>query len=284
MKKIILSSFFIFAGLLFSCQEVVSIDLEEGQKRLVVEGRIEKQKSGSSGYQKLKLTTTNNYFSNESSPGVSGAGVTITDEQGKAIFFTENANQKGLYETYDLVPETGQTYILSITFSGEKYQAVETLLPVANIDSIYQAFVDENTFNEAGIRVKIDYVDPADQINYYYWEQFIDGISEITPNPGTKFTIVSSDELYNGQPFLGKTPNDELIYSQGQKALIRQIALSEFAYKYYFALFDQEGSRGGLTAPPAPIRGNIENLTNPDRYALGYFYASEIDEEELIVN
>jgi hypothetical protein len=182
-----------------------------------------------------------------------------------------------------MAPEIWRTYTLSIIYEGDTYQAVETLLPVASIDSIYQFFVEENIFDEAGIRIKIDYKDPPDQVNYYYWEQYRDGISLIDPNPGTKWTIISSDELYNGQPFIGKIPNDELIYKSGQQAFVRQIALSEFAYNYYFALFDQIGTRGGLSAPPAPIRGNIENLTNPDRYALGYFYATEIAEAELTV-
>ena len=283
MKLIFNSLLFFFAGLLISCQEVVSIDLEEGQNRLVVEGRIEKNKNSDSGYQRLKLTTTNNYFSNQASTGVSEAEVSVSDDQGNTVLFSENDDQKGIYETYLLIPETGRTYTLTISFNGEVYQAVETLLPVTDIDSIYQSFVEENTFNEAGIRIRIDYTDPADQVNYYYWEQFRDGISLINPNPGTKWTLVSSDELYNGQLFWGKIPNDELIYKKGEIALVRQIALSEYAYKYYFALFDQEGSRGGLTAPPAPIRGNIENLTDPDHYALGYFYAAEIDEAELIV-
>jgi hypothetical protein len=284
MKKMFLLLGTIFAGFLASCQEVISIDLEEGQKRLVVEGRIERNKHENSGYQRIKLTTTADYFINSEAPAATGAEVSINDEKGNFFTLTENLGQKGIYETSELIPVIGQTYTLSIKYQGEQYQAVETLLPVAAIDSIYQVYVEENTFEEAGIRIKIDYRDPAAEINYYYWEQFRDGYSQLTPNPGTKWTIVSNDELYNGQPFIGKIPNDELIYVQGEKALVRQIALSEYAYKYFFALFDQEGSRGGLTAPPAPIRGNVENLTNPDRYALGYFYAAEIDEAELVVD
>ena len=72
-----------------------------------------------------------------------------------------------------------------------------------------------------------------------------------------------------------------MIFVPGDRAEVRQIALSEFAYRYYFAIFDQEGSGGGLSTPPAAIRGNVENLTNPDKYPLGYFYASEISVARL---
>jgi len=92
---------------------------------------------------------------------------------------------------------------------------------------------------------------------------------------------VSNDELYNGQYIKGRLINDDLIYSSGQNGMIRQIGLSEYAYKYYFALFDQEGSRGNLSSPPAPLRGNIQNISNPDNYALGYFYAAEISEKQI---
>ena len=283
MKKIMLLATVIISGLFISCQEVITVDLEEGQNRLVVEGRIEKSKNADSGHQRINLSTTGDYFINNTTPRVSGASVSITDDHGQIVNFSENVDQAGLYETFNLLPEIGRTYTLSITYNGQTYRAVETLLPVAAIDSIYQVFVAENTFDEAGIRIKIDYTDPANGTNYYYWEQFQDGDSKITPNPGTKWTIIGNDELYNGQRFIGKIPNDELIYISGQKAIVRQIALSDYAYKYYFALFDQEGRRGGLSAPPAPIRGNIENISNLDDYALGYFYAAETDEAALVV-
>ena len=266
-----------------SCQEVITIDLEEGTKRLVVEGRIEKDIDNPSGYQAIKLSTTADYFINEVIPPVSGAKVIIGDDQGNLFPLTESIFNKGLYETNELNVEIGKEYILTIIYNGETYQGQETMLPVTAIDSIYQKFREENTFDEEGIRINIDYSDPVDQINYYYWEQYRNGKTQITPNPGTKWTLVSSDELYNGQTIRGKTPNDQLIYVVGDRAEVKQIALSEFAYRYYFAIFEQEGSRGGLSTPEAAIRGNIKNLTNPDHYPLGYFYASEVSVASITV-
>jgi hypothetical protein len=266
-----------------SCQEVITIDLQEGPKRLVVEGRIEMNKENPSGYQAIRLSTTANYFINNDIPPATGAEVTIKDDQGNLFFLKESASQKGLYETNQLTAEIGSEYTLTIVYDGETYQAFESMNSVAPIDSIYQKFRGKNTFDEEGIRVNIDYNDPVEQVNYYYWEQYRNGTIQITPNPGTKWTLLSSDQLYNGQTIRGKIPNDELIYIPGDKAEVKQIALSEFAYKYYFAIFDQEGNRSGLTTPPAPIRGNIENLTNPDNYPLGYFYASEISVAAITV-
>jgi hypothetical protein len=266
-----------------SCQEVVTIDLEEGPQRLVVEGRIEKDKDDPQGYQSIRLSLTADYFLNDVAPPATGAKVSIRDDQGNNFSLVESETEKGLYETNDLLAEIGREYTITIEHDGEIYMGTEMMLPVAAIDSMYQIFREENTFDEEGIRVSIDYTDPVEQVNYYFWEQFRNGSTLITPNPGTKWTLISSDELYNGQTIRGKLPNDELIYAAGDKAEVIQIALSEFAYNYYFAIFEQEGSRGGMSTPPAVIRGNIENITNPDQYPLGYFFASEISKRVVII-
>jgi hypothetical protein len=283
MKTYILTILGIMSIVSISCQEVITVDLEEGTKRLVVEGRIESDRDNPTGYQSIRLSTTADYFINDEVPPASGAEVTITDDRGNLYTLVESSSDKGRYETNDLFAEVGRIYKITIVYEGETYQGQETMLAVADIDSIYQLFREENTFDEEGIRISIDYSDPAEEVNYYYWEQFRNGSTLITPNPGTKWTLLSSDDLYNGQKVRGKLPNDELIYKPGDRAEVRQISLSEFAYKYYFAIFDQEGSGGGLSTPPVAIRGNIENLTNPDRYPLGYFYASEVSKATLMV-
>jgi hypothetical protein len=281
MKNLIKTMLGLFALFLISCQEVINVDLEQGEKRLVVEGRVALYKESANSVQEIRLTTTGDYFSNAPAAHVSEAEVIISDDQGQSVVLTEA--EPGLYRTDKLKVITGNQYKLTIKYDGNIYQALETLVSVPHIDSVYQIFIEENLFDEAGIRLKIDYQDPANERNYYYWEQYLDGVSLIQPNPGTKWTLVSSDEFYNGQYVRGRMINDKLIYTAGQKGLVKQIALSEYAYRYYFALFDQEGSRGNLSSPPAPIRGNIENLTNPDKYALGYFYAAEISEKEIII-
>jgi hypothetical protein len=281
MKNLIIIGISIIALFSMSCQEVINIDLEEGEKRLVVEGRVALEKEKSKSIQEIRLTTTDAYFSNSGTPAATGAIVTISDENGQSVVLQEN--EPGVYRSDKLDPAVGIDYTLTIEYAGNVFQAVETLQAVPPIDSIYQVFLEENLFNEEGIRVQIDYQDPVDDENYYYWEQFKNGVSFIQPNPGTKFSIVGSDELYNGQFVRGRLVDDDVIYTTGDKGVIRQIGLSEFAYRYYFAIFDQEGSRGNLSAPPAPIRGNIQNITNPDNYALGYFYAAEISEKEIII-
>ena len=270
-------------ALTWSCQEVIQIDLEEGQQRLVVEGRIEKIKDSNNGYQSVTLSLTNDYFSNSQTPRVKGATVSVSDDSGNIYMFQESSTIDGRYETNNLFAEIGSTYTLLIEYDGSVYRGSETIYPVVPIDSIYQEFKPDNLFDEEGIRIKIDFTDPGEDENYYLWQQFQDGISFNDVNPGTKWTVVSPDEFFNGRQVIGRAPNDEMIFEQGQTALVRQMSISKNEYDYMFLLYDQATGGGPFDAPPATIRGNIENLTNPDNYPLGYFGASEVAEAEMII-
>lgn len=277
--------FLLFTVLLFTwgCQEVIQIDLEEGKKRLVIEGRIEKIEDNTSGYQSISLSSTSDYFSNSQTPRVTGATVSVSDDSGNIYLFQESSSIAGLYETYNLNAQIGSTYTLFIEYDGEVYSGKEKLYEVTSIDSIYQEFKPDNLFDEEGIRIKIDFTDPPMKDNFYLWQQFQDGKSYIDVNGGTKWTIISPVEFFNGLKIIGKEPNDEMIFTLGQTALVRQLSISKNEYDYMFLLYDQATGGGPFDAPPATIRGNIENITNPDNYPLGYFGASEVSEAELII-
>ncbi len=265
------------------CQEVITIDLEQGPERLVIEGRIEKIQGRDSGYQKITLSSTGEYFANTETPRIRNAKVVVEDNQGNSYIFRESSTVPGCYEIFDLFARVGETYTLTIEYNGEIYTASEKLNPVAPIDTAYQEYIEKSGFDEEGIRVRIDYTDPVDQENYYYWQQYRNGESYIRVNPGTKWSLLGDDRYSNGQRVRGKVPNDELIYESGDYATVRQLSITRLAYDYHFYLYKQMGDRGLFDTPPAPIRGNIENLTNADNYALGYFGASEVSEAHLII-
>lgn len=279
--KNILIAVWLSVPVLMGCERVVNIDVEEGPERLVVEGRIERHQDDREVAQSIRLSTTAPYFSNESTPVVSGAEVIVHDDEGTTYLFAESSRQAGMYENRDMRPEVGRTYTLEIDLNGESYRAVETLLPVAPIDSIYQQFEKANSFEDGGIRVKIDYQDVPGREDYYLWEQFADGVLQAEPDPGNSLNFVGSDEFFDGENVIGFEPNQEATVKSDQLVLVRQLSLSKEAFEYYFLLFEQTGQDPLFPTPAALIRGNIENLTNPQRYALGYFGASEVDTAEL---
>ncbi len=267
------------------CERIVDVDLEEGPRRLVVEGRIEIVKEAPGSTQTIRLTTTDAFFSNAPPPPASGAAVSVRDGSGGVFPFAETA--PGVYTTSHLAAAIATTYTLTIDWEGDTYAATATALPVAPIDRLYFVFVEKTVITEReGYRATIDYVDPAGVANFYLWEQFVDGELTLLPDPGNVLNLVSEDTFYDGQAVLAYQPNDEIALQAGQTSEIRQVALSRAAYDYYLALFEQNslGSGDPFSIPPANVRGNVSNTTTPGRLALGYFEAAEVSVATAVVS
>lgn len=263
------------------CERVVDVDIPDPEPRLVVEGRIERIKEAPSGGQRIRLSTTAGFFDNRLPPPATGASVLVVDGSGRAFPFPEV--EPGVYETENLFANVGETYTLILEYQGDVYEASALLHEVAPIDSLYFQYEEESLIiEEEGFRAAINFVDPAGVENYYLWEQLIDGVNEIPPDPQNNLNLVSKDEFYDGQDVIGFQPSDEIAIATGQHTAIRQIALSRLAYEYYYQLFEQNalGTGNPFSFPPATVRGNITNLDRPHRFAFGLFEAAEVSVAE----
>lgn len=271
--------------LLSACERVVDVEIDAGPVRLVVEGRLELAQSGTSDSQRIKLSTTDAFGSGRQPPAAIGAVVQVSDDHGTTYPFVAAPDRPGEYLAA-FVPAIGRRYTLRIDFQGDRYEATDVLQSVPRIDSLYFVYERANlAAGEDGFRAAIDYTDPAGRRNYYLWEQFVDGQSSLLPDPGNRFRVVRSDDFYDGARIRGYQPFDEAVIAPGQGVLVRQIALSDASYRYYFALFEQAtGSQGSpFSVPPATVRGNVANLTRPALYPLGYFVAAEVAEARAVL-
>jgi hypothetical protein len=276
----------VVGGLAMSgCTRVVDLDLEEGPKRLVVDARIELRPGDLTGRQVFRLSTTGPFGSFSAPPPGTGALVGVTDEDGGAWTFVETPGQAGEYAASGLIPAVGSRYRLTIDYRGDRYEASHRLMPVAPIDSLYFVYEEEGLAQgDSGFRAVIDYTDPEGLGNYYLWELVVEGELRIAADPGLRFRAISDDRFYDGGRVTGYQPYDEEVVDPGQSVAVRQIGLSESAFRYYFALFEQTtGSGGPFSVPPASVRGNVANLTAPDRYPLGFFLAAEVKERTAVV-
>lgn len=259
-----------------ACTRVVELDLPEGPRRLVVDARIERRNWGTPREQRIVLTTTDAVTGLGSTPAASGAVVRVNGQAGESYLFAERQPGTGEYIHPDFTPVIGRRYTLQIDYQGDRYRATSTLLPVAPIDSLYFVYEEAGIGSDAGYRAVIDYTDPAGINNFYFWELSVDGRRRAQIDPGTRFRILSDDRFYDGGRVLGYTPFDEEVLIPGQQVQIRQIALSEEAYRYYFVLLEQmTGGGNPFAAPPVSVRGNVVNLTTPSRVPLGYFIAAQ---------
>ncbi len=268
---------------LAACERVVDVDLDEGPRRLVVEARLERILENPSGAQTVRLSTTGSYFSNVLPPAARGATVSVSDNAGRTFAFTESTTP-GLYVTSSLTVERGRTYTLRITWEGQRFEGRESAVTVAPIDSLYFDDPVPGRFSgEGGVRATIDTRDPAGEKNFYLWDQFVDGVRQLGPDSVFKARIIAPDDAVDGKPVLKYQPFEGVPIKVGSRVIVRQIGISEALYRYYFALTDQVSGDGSIfSVPPASLRGNIGNLTNPSQPALGYFSVSEVSEVSAV--
>jgi hypothetical protein len=262
-----------------ACEKVVSLDLPEGTKQLVVEARLERVKGAPTGAQRITLTTTDAYFSNSAQPPARGATVKVVNDAGQAVVFTESPTEPGVYVTNGLIAEVGRAYTLQIDYQNERYDATETLQAVAAIDSLYFTAQSGNFGPKEGLRATIDFRDPASVRNFYLWDQFIDGKRLLYPDTNFRVRVTAPDDGLDGRRIRNFQPYEAVPVKSGASVLVRQVALSETVYRYFVALSDQSSNDGSPFAVPlSSVRSNIANRTNPSHRPLGYFMAAEVAE------
>lgn len=265
MKKILLLLFFF--GSLISCEDVIDVDLNTAEPRLVIEASINLLEDGSS-QSLVKLTTTAPFFDSEV-PFVDDASVEITSENGTAFPFTYTNG--GIYES-SLIPEFGVTYTLEVVHNGETYTASEQLYPVSTLEFVEQR--NDGGFSGEDIELKAFFTDPPGLGNYYFFE----GISNRGVVLDTFF-----DEFFDGNPIFGFYLVEDL--ASGDEVVFNLYGVNDQFYNFMFVLLQQstDMSDGPFETQPATVRGNIINETNSDNFPLGYFRISQVSSLTYIV-
>lgn len=266
----------VFLSMLFfiSCQDVVDLDVPEGDKQLVVDGWLTDQP----GVKMVMLTTTADYFANDEPPKVTDATVVLFNENG--VVDTLSENEPGNYVT-EHIGQVGATYHLFIrTPDGAEYESnPELLKPVSTIDSIYYEYREESVFEDEGYYVSINTSEPMGVGDHYRWKQFVN--DEYLNEPFD--LLYASDEFVDGNPILGFEINEEPLEA-GDMYRVEQMSISEEAFEFFSQLQLQTAFVGSLfDSPPAPIKGNIVNLNPSGPKALGFFGVSSLSSAEILI-
>ena len=264
MKNIFLATF--IGILLVSCQDVIDVDLNDAEPRLVIDASIDWLKGTTGNSQMVKLSLTAPYF-DDRVPPATGANVSISDASGNTFLFLEEGNT-GIYNNETFIPAIGETYNLNIVYNDEIYIANETMIPVVPIDFIDQT--NDGGFSGEEIELKAFYTDPANEKNFYLFEFLVTDRNSSTIE-------VYDDEFTDGNQIFAFYSEDEL--QSGEQLTIKNSGISERTYEFLNILVQQTDDDSGdpFETQPATVRGNCINQTNPDNYPLGYFRVSETD-------
>ena len=250
-----------------SCEDVIELNLNTAEPKLVIEASINWLKDTSGHEQIIKLTLTAPYF-NEAVPPANGANVFITDQNNRTYKFIEDG-LTGIYKNSTFKPVINADYNLTIVYEEETYVGKETLKSVVPLDYIEQN--NDAGFSGKDTELKAYYTDPKEEQNFYFFV-FQSDI------PILASLSIYEDRYNNGNQIFGYYSEEDL--EAGDKVTIRNYGISERFYNYMFILLQQNNDSGGgpFETQPASVRGNCVNQTNPKNFPLGYFRLSEVAE------
>lgn len=269
---------------LFSCVNVINLDLPEKDKRLVIEGLITDQDTVYTV--KLTKTTKYSYTYNSSAETESGALVIISDNSGNIDTLRET--QSGIYQTnpVNFIGMAGQRYTLDIYTKGGKHYTSdpEEMIAVPKIDSIYyerdhsDVHVKYNAYKNT---IYLNWQDPPGVSNYYlhhvsyFWNNMW--------HDENQWNIVFNDNLINGQ-YLKKYTAITEWDTYGFYLRITRYSLTKRAYEFWNLLYQQIYPQDdGIVTTSVPLIGNVYNVENPDDFALGYFQVSAKAEARVYI-
>ena len=270
MKRLIYISFVLFAALLSSCTKEIDIELEEGERQLVIDAWFTTDTTA----HEIRLTQTSNYFSQESAPLVSGASVQIS---GGGDVWDFNEVSPGIYQSSPLAhAKMGSTYTLDITYEGENYQASDFCDTVPSLDDM-QLYLNQDPDGD-WYDLLIWTTELSGYGHWYCWRMLVNG--EYIKDTLSEISFDSDEYLGNGLTFEA-FPIEWIWADQvvsGDTITLEQHNISKQTYDSFNAILTETEWKGGIfDSPPANIPSNISNN------GLGVFIVSSVHSRSAIV-
>ena len=254
--RVTIKYFLFFAAviLVFSCEEVIDIDLNSSDPKLVAEGLIEKN---SVAYVRLSYTT--DYFTSEELEYEENATVILTNKSGVSETLTYCGD--GLYKGDSIKGTIDDEYTMTIEENGNIYQAVSKLYPAVQIYSVHYD-KQENKGpgpEETNYKMVLTFSDDPLTDNYYLIKFRVNDTLETD-----RYTLLK-DYYYTTYNIIEySTPIIE--FEENDKVVITVYSIDEDAYTYLNELNDLSGFSMSYSTPY-----NAESNFGPD--LLGYFMA-----------
>ncbi|RXR19396.1 DUF4249 domain-containing protein [Flavobacterium amnicola] len=274
MKKIVthivIATFLFFQ---YGCEDVVDIPLENTNPKLVIDANIKWQKGTIGDNQTIKLSLTNDFYSNEIAIA-SGAIVTVTDSDNTVFDFYQMSNSPN-YVCDNFVPVVNKNYTLRVLYKGEIYTATNKLMATPTIDDIQQETVP-GIDGEDSIQIKFFFQDNGSEDNFYL-------VGAKNPLLKVQEFGVISDEFFQGNRMFGFYTNEKLDRGSTLKFSLQGITNSYYNYMNKLIAMSSSNAGNPFATPTSTLRGNVLNTTNPENYPLGYFSLTEIDTREYLV-
>jgi hypothetical protein len=163
------------AVIIFACEDKINPTLESAEPILVVDAWVNNLPEP----QTIVLTTTQPYFENTLPKGVSGAVITVTDNQNKIYVFNET-DKAGYYSWKptgsEVFGKIGNSYMLNVKLNGETFTANSKMGRVPPVDSITFETEKETGGTKMITRGEFWATDPVGVGDAYWIKAFKNGV------------------------------------------------------------------------------------------------------------
>ncbi|MDC1393927.1 DUF4249 domain-containing protein [Flavobacteriaceae bacterium] len=258
---------------LFSCEDVIEVEVQNTTPRLVIDAQFnmytkEQQLRLEGG---VRLSFSANYF-DEELPVVKDALVTITHLNSGLEYPLLFDEFIGMFvpDKIDFLTDFNSKYELSVLHQGQAYTGSTVFVPVPPILKAVQG--TKTLFSGDETEIILSFQDFSEREDFYLYDF------------GQEIYRPIEDRFFQGEEFVFSH-----FYSSGEVKVgdiitIKAHGVEEQYYNYFNLILTLTDSNGGpFQSLPASSRGNILNVTQPDNYPLGYFLISESHQVQLLV-
>ncbi len=287
---------------LFSCEDVIDVELQTTEPRLVVNGLLRVDFNQEFVPVEIRVSETTNFFENNVPTQLDGNAVifygqpnpdapeiidnlatsSLTElEPGSGIYVPDpsfDADQR--IRTSSILPNT--VFILIMEHKGRRFAARTPFSFSVPIENLEQG--EETLFDEDDVEIKITLTDIPDQENYYVFD-FEEG----------EF-LALDDQFIDGQEFeFSYFPERDL--ESGEELEVSILGADQQFFNYIDLAVEQTENDGGIfETPAATVRGNVfdvtgldnnllfDNVNRTDIFPLGYFAVVQEFRSSIIID
>jgi hypothetical protein len=266
LNKLLIIPAFVVISLLTSCEKVIDVQLNDADKKYVIEANVTNVPGQPS---EVRISKTKAFDESNTFSGISGAVVSI--EVNNGVVYTLSQSSPGIYTTSAFTGTPGSTYALKIVIGTDEFTSVCTMpLQTVPLDTVT---VDNFAFGGSDSKILVpSYLDPSGKGNNYRFVQYINAIQ-------TKQIFVTNDDISDGlrstRPLANPNNSETEELKTGDFATVEMLCIDRAVYTYWYSL--DQAATGNSTATPANPATNIKGG------ALGYFSAHSVSSKTIRV-
>lgn len=243
--------------LLFSCEKVIHLDLDEADQKVVVEGYI---MEGDTTH-RVRITKSTSFEVSTGAPAIDNATVTVIDNLGNTGVFVSVGN--GWYELTGYPGVSGRTYSIQVIAEGQTFTANSTMPDLIPIDSLYVQYFPFGT--DTFITIVPAHLDPVGIPNYYQFHIQKNG-------ERVKGIFLQDDQFTDGNLTIQPLFLSDL--EQQDTLIVSMFCIDQPVWNYFNQLAINASNSTTPANPPSNFSGGC----------LGYFSARTSSTKQVIVN